>query len=104
MKKKEPSTPEIREGASGAFFVKLGENSLGGFHSRNHAELFLKSYTGELEKEISARTFAEGAKAMYFLISSRDIAYKSHPPIEIENPYSVKLPHIYDVDAPDLIP
>lgn len=96
--------PEIREGASGAFFVKIGNDSLGGFHSRQHAELFLKSYTGELEKEISEKTFAEGAKAMYYIIASKDIAYKSHPPIEIENPYSSQLPHVYDVDAPDLIP
>jgi hypothetical protein len=35
---------EIKEGASGAFFVKQGGKTLCGFYKKEHAELFLKAF------------------------------------------------------------
>lgn len=92
--------PEIKESLSGAFFVKLGNNTLGGFHKKEHAELFLKAYTGELEKEVASRAWQEGVDNLSLLISGRDIVLTG----DLKNPYKETLPHVYDVDAPDLIP
>lgn len=75
--------PEIRESLSGSFFVKLGNDNLGGFHKKEHAELFLNAYTGTLEKEIARRAWQEGVDQLSLLISGRDIVLTG----ELINPY-----------------
>lgn len=76
-------TPEIKEGANGAFFVKLGNKNLGGFHKKEHAELFLKAYTGDLEKQAAKLAWEEGVDNLSLLISGRDIVLTG----ELINPY-----------------
>lgn len=46
--KSKPKKPEIKQGASGAHFVKIGDETLGGFHLKEHAELFLKAITEKI--------------------------------------------------------
>lgn len=84
MKRSVNNTPEIKEGASGAFFVKIGNNTLGGFHKKEHADLFLKAYTGELEKETAKLAWDEGVNTLSLLISGRDVVLIG----KLENPYS----------------
>lgn len=38
---------EIKGGASGAFFIKQGNDTIAGFWKREHAEIFLKAISDE---------------------------------------------------------